>query len=851
MEERVTEGRRTILLVEDEAIIALSERKALEKYGYGVITVLSGEEAIADCESNGAIDLVLIDIDLGSGIDGVETATRILRRRTVPIVFLSSHSEPEYVERTESIASYGYIVKNSNITILDAAIKMAFKLSEANQKIKAATDRVEAMLETLPDLLFEVGLDGYYYNIYSSHSHSHSLYRPAKEVIGKSVRDILPATQAEIVMSAIAEANEEGHSVGKQYELSTPAGISWFEVSVSRLGAAADMPHFILLRRDITKRKQIEIELITSNKMFQAVLDSIPQYICWKDRNSMFLGCNKNHLGLFDLPDTESIIGKTDWELHQGKEEIEKFIKDDRDVMENDAPKYHIIEKAYYPNGKQRWLETNKVPLHDAEGNVYGIMIAYSDITEKKELEDSLAKEQYLLDILMANCTDYIYFKDLEGRYIMNSKAHASFLGLSDPSEMAGKTDFDFYTREYARQAYDDEMSIMKTGAPCSKEEKETVPNRPDAWALTEKQPLRDKVGNIIGTFGISRDVTERKRAQEALKESNERYRGIIERISDYIFTVYCENGDIVRTVHNPACIAVTGYTAEEFALDPYLWFKMILPEDRDRVARHAERILSDELSEAIEHRIRRKDGTLRWIRNTPVQHRDAGGEVACYDGIIVDITERKLAEEEIQKLLGEKELILKEVHHRIKNNMNTITSLLNLQASTLTEPEAITALKDAGSRVQSMMVLYDKLYQTSSFTDVSIKEYFPPLAERIIGDFPNSHTVRIETEIEDFVLGVGVMQPLGIIINELLTNIMKYAFIGREDGLIRLSVSSRGAIVEVMIQDDGNTIPEGIDFTSSPGFGLMLVKSLTEQLRGNIRIERGKGTKIILEFER
>jgi two-component sensor histidine kinase len=124
-------------------------------------------------------------------------------------------------------------------------------------------------------------------------------------------------------------------------------------------------------------------------------------------------------------------------------------------------------------------------------------------------------------------------------------------------------------------------------------------------------------------------------------------------------------------------------------------------------------------------------------------------------------------------------------------------------------------------------------------------------LAERIIGDFPNSHTVRIETEIEDFVLGVGVMQPLGIIINELLTNIMKYAFIGREDGLIRLSVSSRGAIVEVMIQDDGNTIPEGIDFTSSPGFGLMLVKSLTEQLRGNIRIERGKGTKIILEFER
>ena len=148
---------------------------------------------------------------------------------------------------------------------------------------------------------------------------------------------------------------------------------------------------------------------------------------------------------------------------------------------------------------------------------------------------------------------------------------------------------------------------------------------------------------------------------------------------------------------------------------------------------------------------------------------------------------------------------------------MNAITSLLNLQASTLTEPEAITALKDAGSRVQSMMVLYDRLYQTSSFTDVSIKEYFPSLVEQIIDNFPNSSAVEIETEIEDCILSVGVIQPLGIIINELLTNIMKYAFIGKENGLIKLSVSLRGVIVEVMIEDNGNIIPEGINLPARP----------------------------------
>jgi PAS domain S-box-containing protein len=502
-------------------------------------------------------------------------------------------------------------------------------------------------------------------------------------------------------------------------------------------------------------------------------------------------------------------------------------------------------------NGTTIPVEVNANIITYAERQPQRILYIIRDISKRKLEEEELAREQYFLQTLMDNSFDHIYFKDRDGRFLRNSKAHAEFVGLTDPSQMIGKTDFDFFDPDYAREAYEDEQSIMRTGHLLMMEETNIRIGARETWLMTEKLPLKDGKGNIIGIFGISKDITERKKTQEALKESNERYRGIIERISDYIFTVYLENGEMVKTVHNSACVAVTGYTAEEFTIDPYLWFRMIVPEDRDRVGENTSRILSNTAADAIEHRIRRKDGVLRWIRNTPVLHHDSNGKLVSYDGIIVDITERKLAEEEVQKLLQEKELILKEVHHRMKNNMNTINSLLALQASALKEPRAVKALEDVESRVQSMMILYDKLYQSSSFTDVKIRDYLPSLMNQIIGNFPNYEFIKIESYIDDVVLSTKILEPLGIIINELLTNIMKYAFVGRHEGNIKLTASLKAGKVEVMIQDDGNGLPESVDFRHPDSFGLMLVKTLTEQLNGTIKIERGNGTKIMIEFDK
>ncbi len=226
-------------------------------------------------------------------------------------------------------------------------------------------------------------------------------------------------------------------------------------------------------------------------------------------------------------------------------------------------------------------------------------------------------------------------------------------------------------------------------------------------------------------------------------------------------------------------------------------------------------------------------------------------GQPAYLAGFSIDITERKLAEDVIKSLLAEKDLILKEVHHRIKNNMSIIKSLLMLQAKDSKEPAAINTLNDAGNRIQSMMVLYDKLYQSPNFNEMSIKNYLPTLVDLIISNFPNSKAVRIDKNIDDFILDSMRLSTLGIIINELLTNIMKYAFADRADGLITVSALLKDNQVSIIIQDNGVGVPESVNVEKSTGFGLQLVMMLTKQLRGSIQIENVNGVKVTLKFEK
>jgi PAS domain S-box-containing protein len=850
--------RKTILLVEDEAIIALDEKASLAKYGFEVLISHTGEDAVKACESNHEIDLILMDIDLGRGMDGTEAAKIILKERDIPVLFLSSHAEPEIVEKTQKITSYGYVVKGSSSSILDVSIKMAFKLFDANQTIKndAATiaERnrlLESLIEKFPGRVFWKDTNSVYLGCNTEEARAFGLQSP-REMIGKTDQELhLGEDKAGHYRDGDRYIIETGRPIQfvEEYRLNEEGEqVSEISSKLPLFDANGKVSLIFGMSIDITERKRLEDGLTASNEMLQKVLDSIPQFICWKNRESEFIGCNKNYANMVGLRDSQSITGMTDWELPWKKEEVEAFLKDDEFVMGNDAPKYNIIEQASDAIGRTRYLETNKVPLHDIQGNVSGILVAISDVTDRKITEDKQAREQQQLQTIMDESIDHIYFKDRQSRFVRASKSHARYFDLGDPQQLQGKTDFDFFTQEHAQQAYDDEQNIMRTGESLTKEERETWKNKADSWTFSIKQPMKDENGDIVGIFGISRDITERRFLEEKLVISNE----MLQKVLDSMPQSICWKN---RKAEFLGC---NGNFANFYGLSDIQWLLGKTETDLPSVREGFAKIQDDDLwvmeTDTPQYRIMHKNidakGREVWLETNKVPLHDAAGNV---NGILVafsDITERKETEEKIRALLDEKELILKEVHHRIKNNMGNIQSLLLLQAGASEDRRLAASLEAAAVRVQSMMLLYNKLYLSSSFAAVSIRQYLPALIEQVIANFSSGNTVRVMTDIADFDLSSKILQPLGIIMNELITNVMKYAFAGSKDPTIEVSASRVAGHVVVSIRDNGVGMPDSVDLERSTGFGLMLVKALTEQLRGKVRLERERGTRFIIEFE-
>ncbi len=266
--------------------------------------------------------------------------------------------------------------------------------------------------------------------------------------------------------------------------------------------------HLLNITKDVTTFVQTKTKLESEKFLINALMNSIPDQIYFKDLESRFIRVNKALSLRFGPSDPADIIGKTDFDFFSAEHAQQAF--DDEQSIIKSGKILTKIEKETEVNAPDTWASTIKLPLRNDNGEIIGTYGISRDITESKEAEIALAKEQSLVHLLMDNLPDHIYFKDRASRFIRINGAMARSLNLADPEQAKGLSDFDFFTEEHARQAYNDEQNIIKTGQTLNLEEKETHPDRPDTWVSTIKMPMTDNSGNIIGTFGISRDVTAR-----------------------------------------------------------------------------------------------------------------------------------------------------------------------------------------------------------------------------------------------------------------------------------------------------------------------------------------------------
>jgi PAS domain S-box-containing protein len=490
-----------------------------------------------------------------------------------------------------------------------------------------------------------------------------------------------------------------------------------------------------------------------------------------------------------------------------------------------------------------------------------------NDFDLKAALE-ALLKIETPYQALMDISPDAIVLSDQSGIILMLNKQLANLHGYENDRELIGKCAFDLFAPE-ERQRAADQMGMVMKAEPGGSGKFECILQRKDGtrfWGeLYGKFLLLPNV-KLPLMLTVVRDITERRHAEKALKESIERYENFIYQISDGVYraefdeplplTLSIEEQMDYYDKHlflaecNPSLLAMYGLKeANDIIGKPYKETIFRINNTPDLVARR----------HFVESRFQAK--------NTITKEVDVNGNVKYFNNNIIgiiennqvirlwgtqtDITERKAAEESIQASLREKEVMLREIHHRVKNNMQVISSLFRLQAGKNNNPEYLEIVKEGQTRIRAMSLVHEKLYQSHDLSKIDLAGYIQSLAIHLFNVYlTDPDQVRLETDFEELSLDINSAVPLGLILNELISNSLKHAFPERRKGLIRIGLK-RGPddTIILRVADDGIGFPKDIDFLQFESLGLQIAKLLVGQLEGTIELDRTNGTTFTVTF--
>lgn len=710
---------KSILLVEDEAILALYEKNQLEQGGYQVTHVTNGENAInLILQGENPYDLILMDIDLGKGMDGTQTATQILNHKEIPIVFLSSHTEREIVKKTESITSYGYVVKNSGFTVLDASIKMAFKLFQANELTKSKKEHLETVLHSIGD--------------------------------------------------GVIATDKEG--------------------KITRINPVA--------------------EKLTG----------------WTHEDGIGLEINQ----VFNIINVKT--------RQKVENPVEVVLKTNSIV----ALANHTVLIA--KDGKEFQIADSGSPIKDLNGETNGVVLVFRDITDEYNVQSRIAKQANMLN----NVLDAVIGTDFNQNINYWNKA-AEKIFFWKEEEVIGKNLLEVLNTEYLRFTNDEVIEKVNLEGSFIGEAIQYAKNGEVRNIEVNVVLLNDESDLPTGYIFVARDISERLIALKQIKESEAKLTQIIESAMDAIISIDSSKKIIL---FNGAAEKMFDYGAREIIGQP---LDKLIPENfRKQHDNHIDQFQKTGVSRRAMGALGEISGLRANGEEFPIEASisqiTVNGE-SLFTVILRDVSARNLSESKIQKLLIEKENILKEIHHRVKNNMSSIFTLLNLQANSQEDNAVQTILYEAAGRIKSMIVLYDKLYHSETDNSVSIQDYFPTFCHEIVSIFPKNVSIQLDIVDERVEVNAKILSSLGIILNELITNSMKHAFIEKTNPAIILKITKQGQVVFLEYSDNGKGIPETVSFQNTPGFGLQLIGMLTDQIGGKISINRMEYPKFVLEL--
>ena len=505
-------------------------------------------------------------------------------------------------------------------------------------------------------------------------------------------------------------------------------------------------------------------------------------------------------------------------------------------ITNEDGDEYRIVR----PDGTVRWLLNRSYPVRNTAGDVYRIVGTSEDITKAKHAWETLRESEERYRLMAENVKDLISRHSPDGTFLYASPACRSLLGYR-PEELLGRSAYDFLHPEDAQRIRTLDAIASQFFAAGTESYRIRRNDGSYIWFETSVKTTRDPLtGGVQEITAVSRDISDRKWAEgvlhryEFIANASKEFMTLIDR--NYVYEAaneaYCR-------AHHRSRTEIVGHTVAD------VWG-----------AETFNTIIRGYLDESFTGKDVHYESWFQFGGEQPrffdvhyYPYYNEQGEVTHCVVVSHDLTTRKTAEDLLQKSLQEKEVLLKEVHHRVKNNLQVISSLLNLQSTTIESQEARELVRESQNRVRTMALIHERLYQSDSLAQIDFEHYLRSLTRELFRSY-SIGGISLKLEAEEHHLDVDTAIPCGLIVNELVSNALKYAFPEGKKGEVHVkfwSVSRNKYALSV--SDNGIGLPAELDIEKVKTLGLQLLGMLVRQLRGTLDIVRDSGTTIMVTF--
>jgi PAS domain S-box-containing protein len=589
---------------------------------------------------------------------------------------------------------------------------------------------------------------------------------------------------------------------------------------------------------DITDRKQAEKELSQSEKRFRSFFENSAVAVVIVDQDGHVAEANEIVCRILGYSRSE-FIGM---HFAQFTYPDDLLLDDDlyKSLYKGERQSYKIVKRYVRKDGKVVWGNLSVSVIPENQDSSKYIMVVCEDITERKRMEADLEDAHQRFLTVFHSMDAIVYVADMETYELLFLNRHAQSIYGNIVGEKCWQTLHKGKTGPC--EFCSNDKLLDAAGQPTGMYHWENYDTKTDRWYECHDNAM-PWIDRRMVRLEIALDITERKRAEEAIKESEERFRTLFEESLNPIL-VADENEKYIDA--NKAALEFLECDWEEL-VKRSVW-DFAPPGKLDVIKKNHSPYMSRKTVET-EHFV---NGTIKtlMLNVVPIKIK---GTTSLY-GIGQDITERKQNEKVIKDSLREKETLLKEVHHRVKNNMQVISSLLNLQIMRSKDGQVKKALMDCQGRIRSMASAHEMLYMSDSLSFIDCEKYIFKLSGNILQSYQTDlRRVKLKIAAKGVKLGIQQASSLGLIIYELLSNALKYGFPENMRGqiMIRLKITGQD-IMEFVFQDNGVGIPEKINWRNTSSLGLNLVVHLAEkQLRGTVNMNPGEGTCFTIRFNR